>query len=73
MQPQVDQQFTWSPNIAVTVQGDVKDPDQLARDLVTRMRPHFEEIARQAMGRQLFDAPTFKEVPCLTWNKCSPG
>lgn len=57
VQPQVDQQFTWSPNIAVTVQGDVKDPDQLARDLVTRMRPHFEEIARQAMGRQLFDAP----------------
>lgn len=57
VQPQVDQQFTWSPDIAVTVQGDVKDPDQLARDLVTRMRPHFEEIARQAMGRQLFDAP----------------
>lgn len=57
VQPQVDQQFTWSPHFSVTVQGDVKDPNQLARDLAPHLRPQFEEFARQVMGRQLFDAP----------------
>lgn len=57
VQPQVDQQFTWSPHFSVTVQGDVKDPNQLARDLAPHLRPQFEEFARQVMGRQLFDTP----------------
>ncbi|PJY97699.1 phage tail tape measure protein [Pseudomonas donghuensis] len=57
VQPQVDQRFTWSPNFAVAVHGDVKDPSQMARDLAPHLRPQFEEFARQFMARQLFDAP----------------
>ncbi|MNN62395.1 hypothetical protein D3C81_1776930 [compost metagenome] len=57
VQPQVDQQFTWSPSFAVAVHGDVKDPSQMARDLAPHLRPQFEEFARQFMARQLFDAP----------------
>ncbi|NAO25951.1 phage tail tape measure protein [Pseudomonas syringae pv. dysoxyli] len=53
----VDQQFTFSPNMPVNVQGDVKDPAQLARDIAPFLQRQFEEFSRQAAARQLFDAP----------------
>ncbi|WP_116886341.1 phage tail tape measure protein [Pseudomonas syringae] len=53
----VDQQFTFSPNMPVNVQGDGKDPAQLARDIAPFLQRQFEEFSRQAAARQLFDAP----------------
>ncbi|WP_122582052.1 phage tail tape measure protein [Pseudomonas viridiflava] len=53
----VDQQFTFSPNMPVSVQGDVKDPAQLAREIAPFLQRQFEEFSRQAAARQLFDAP----------------
>ncbi|WP_122613637.1 phage tail tape measure protein [Pseudomonas viridiflava] len=53
----VDQQFTFSPNMLVSVQGDVKDPAQLAREIAPYLQRQFEEFSRQAAARQLFDAP----------------
>ncbi|MCD5977206.1 phage tail tape measure protein [Pseudomonas quasicaspiana] len=53
----IDQQFTFSPTIPVTVQGDVKDPAQLARELAPYLQRPFEEFSRQASARQLFDQP----------------
>ncbi|EPM83620.1 tail tape measure protein [Pseudomonas syringae pv. actinidiae ICMP 19104] len=53
----VDQQFTFAPHMPVNVQGDVKDPAQLARDIAPFLQRQFEEFSRQASARQLFDAP----------------
>ncbi|WP_147479332.1 hypothetical protein, partial [Pseudomonas coronafaciens] len=53
----IDQQFTFSPNMPVSVQGDVKDPAQLAREIAPFLQRQFEEFSRQAAARQLFDAP----------------
>lgn len=55
--PKVEQSFTFAPHMPVTVQGDVKDPAQLARELEPHMRRQFEEMSRQAAARQLYDAP----------------
>ncbi|WP_189658716.1 phage tail tape measure protein [Pseudomonas amygdali] len=52
-----DQQFTFAPHMPVNVQGDVKDPAQLARDIAPFLQRQFEEFSRQASARQLFDAP----------------
>jgi phage tail tape-measure protein len=53
----VDQQFTFAPNIPVTVQGDAKDPAQLANAMMPYLRQQFDEFARQAHARQMSDAP----------------
>lgn len=55
--PKIDQQFTFSPALSVTVQGDVKDPAQLARDLSPHLQRLFDDFSRQAAARQMFDAP----------------
>lgn len=55
--PKVDQQFTFSPTIPVTVQGDVKDPAQVAREIEPHLRRMFDEFSRQAAARQLSDEP----------------
>lgn len=55
--PKVDQQFTFSPTIGVTVQGDVKDPAQLAGELAPYLQRQFDDFARQAAARQLSDEP----------------
>ncbi|MNG15994.1 hypothetical protein D3C84_998640 [compost metagenome] len=55
--PQVDQQFTFAPAPIITVQGDVKDPAQLVQELLPHLRRQFEDFAREAQARQLFDAP----------------
>lgn len=53
----VEQSFTYAPHMPIVVQGDVKDPAQLARELEPHMRRHFEEMSRQAAARQLYDTP----------------
>lgn len=55
--PKVDQQFTFAPAPSITVQGDVKDPAQLVQELMPHLRRQFEDFAREARARQLFDAP----------------
>ena len=55
--PKVEQSFTFAPHMPVTVQGDVKDPAQLARELEPLVRRQFDEMSRQAAARQLYDAP----------------
>ncbi|AZE47006.1 Phage protein [Pseudomonas chlororaphis] len=59
--PKVDQQFSYMPNMPITVQGDAKDPQQLFRSLEGFIRNSWdtwsrENLARQAAG-QLFDEP----------------
>ncbi|WP_337153774.1 hypothetical protein [Pseudomonas protegens] len=53
----VDQQFAFSPSLQVTVQGDVKDPAQVAREVEPYMRLMFDEFSGQAAARQLSDEP----------------
>ena len=36
--PQIDQRFEFAPRIALTVHGDVKDPRQLAEELMPHLR-----------------------------------
>ncbi|KMM80647.1 phage tail tape measure protein [Pseudomonas deceptionensis] len=60
----IDQQFTFAPHMPITVQGDVKDPDELMRKLQPMMQGHLNDFARQmednarlANDRTLYDAP----------------
>jgi hypothetical protein len=53
----VDQQWTFAPTMPVTVQGDVKDPRQLAQEMMPYLRQMFEEFSREQARRNLFDAP----------------
>ncbi|MFV2946416.1 phage tail tape measure protein [Pseudomonas japonica] len=53
----VDQSFMFAPHVPVTVQGDVKDPGALARELLPHLQPLFADYARQAQARQLSDEP----------------
>lgn len=55
--PRIDQQWTFSPSTQVTVQGDVKDPRQLAQELMPHMRQMFDDFSREQTRRNLFDAP----------------
>ncbi|MGB9088919.1 MAG: phage tail tape measure protein [Pseudomonas farsensis] len=59
--PKVDQQFSYMPNMPITVQGDVKDPQQVFSTLEGLIRRSWENwsqegLSRQAAG-QLFDEP----------------
>ncbi len=57
--PKVDQQFSYMPNMPITIQGDAKDPDQLFRSLESRIRSSWDSWSRETMGQQastqLFD------------------
>ncbi|WP_085599551.1 MULTISPECIES: phage tail tape measure protein [unclassified Pseudomonas] len=55
--PKVDQQFSFAPSLQVQVQGGVKDPAQLAREMEPHLRRMFDEYSRQAAARQLSDEP----------------
>ncbi|MNI54841.1 hypothetical protein D3C73_1097570 [compost metagenome] len=59
--PKVEQAFTFAPNIPITVHGDVKDPEQLVRELEPPLRRLWEAFQRDAAARmsstQLFDQP----------------
>ncbi|MDB6447164.1 phage tail tape measure protein, partial [Pseudomonas sp. 21TX0197] len=59
--PKVEQAFSFAPAVSITVQGDVKDPAQLARELEPHLRQLMEAFSRETLARQssnqLFDAP----------------
>ncbi|WP_407596996.1 phage tail tape measure protein [Pseudomonas aeruginosa] len=55
--PRIDQQWTFAPSIPVNVQGDVKDPRQLAQELMPHLQRMFEDFSREQARRNLFDAP----------------
>lgn len=51
----VSQPLTFSPTIHVTVQGDVKDPRQLANELMPHLRRMFEQFQSQSARGAMFD------------------
>lgn len=57
--PKVDQSFAFSPSMAINVQGDVKDPAQLVREMEGPLRVMFDTFSREQAARQsstqLFD------------------
>ncbi|MBW0238690.1 phage tail tape measure protein [Pseudomonas sp. D1HM] len=60
----IDQKFTFAPHMPITIEGDVKDPDELMRKLQPMMQGHLNDFARQmednarrANDRKLYDAP----------------
>lgn len=59
--PKVDQSFSFSPTIKLDVQGDVKDPAQLLREMEGGVRELFDawqrEVAARTFSAQLFDQP----------------
>ncbi|UVL32991.1 phage tail tape measure protein [Pseudomonas sp. B21-041] len=52
----VDQQFQYSLSMPVTVQGDVKDPQNLAQDLMPHMQRMMADAARSNAAK-LYDEP----------------
>ena len=61
---QVDQKITFAPHMPITVQGDVKDPDELMRKLQPMMQGQLQDFARQmednarrSNDRKLYDSP----------------
>lgn len=52
----INQQLTFAPNLSITVQGDVKDPRQLAGELMPHLQRMFEEFRAQQQRGELFDA-----------------
>ena len=59
--PKVEQSFTFAPSIKLDVRGDVKDPEQVVRELEPPLRRLFEAFQREVASRmssaQLFDQP----------------
>lgn len=55
--PKYEQQVTISAPIQLTVQGDVKDPLQLMRDLEPMIQKAMRDSAQQSQRANLFDAP----------------
>ena len=53
--PKIEQKVDISAPIQVTVQGDVKDPAQLARELQPYIAQQQREITQQLEGRKLYD------------------
>ena len=60
----VDQKITFAPHMPITIEGDVKDPDELMRKLQPMMQGQFQDFARRmeddarrANDRKLYDAP----------------
>lgn len=50
------QQITFAPNLNITVQGDVKDPRQLASELMPHLQRMFEAFRAQQQRGEMFDA-----------------
>ena len=59
--PKVDQAFTFAPVMPIHVTGDVKDPNQLLREMESGVRGLFDawqrEISARMASSQLFDQP----------------
>ncbi|MFJ2536615.1 phage tail tape measure protein [Pseudomonas sp. NPDC087614] len=52
----VDQQFQYSLSMPITVQGDVKDPQRMAQDLMPHMQRMMADAAKQNAAK-LYDEP----------------
>ncbi|MPS98648.1 MAG: phage tail tape measure protein [Pseudomonas sp.] len=59
--PKVDQAFTFAPVMPIHITGDVKDPNQLLREMESGVRGLFDawqrEISARMASAQLFDQP----------------
>ncbi|MNJ24007.1 hypothetical protein D3C77_184110 [compost metagenome] len=55
--PPINQQFNFTSNMPITVQGCMTDPVQLAQTIEPMVRRQFEALIRQATSRQLYDVP----------------
>ncbi|WP_070087230.1 phage tail tape measure protein [Pseudomonas sp. NBRC 111122] len=59
--PKVDMTFTFAPHMPITVHGDVKEPEQIVREIEAPLRRKFDEWAREVQARiasvQLYDQP----------------
>ncbi|MNT85715.1 hypothetical protein D3C72_2259040 [compost metagenome] len=59
--PKVDQSFSFAPSIKIDVQGDVKDPSQVVREIESPLRQLFDTWQREVSARmssaQLYDQP----------------
>ncbi|QVI72241.1 phage tail tape measure protein [Pseudomonas syringae] len=55
--PKYEQQVSINAPITLTVQGDVKDPQQLMRDLEPMIQRAMRDSAQQSQRSNLFDAP----------------
>ena len=60
----VEQSISFAPHMPITIQGDVKDPDELMRKLQPLMKGQLQDFARQmeenarrANDRKLYDIP----------------
>ncbi|VVO85382.1 hypothetical protein PS903_01988 [Pseudomonas fluorescens] len=60
----IEQKITFAPHMPITIEGDVKDPGELTRQLDTMLQDRFrdfsrelEDSARRANARQLYDSP----------------
>jgi hypothetical protein len=55
--PKYEQKVEISAPISLTVHGDVKDPQQLMRELEPMIQRVMRDAAQQAQRANLFDAP----------------
>ena len=55
--PNIDQKIDVSAPLTITVQGDVKDPAALARELQPHLQRQIEQINQQMSSRNLYDQP----------------
>ncbi|TWR69617.1 hypothetical protein [Pseudomonas marginalis] len=53
--PKIEQKVDINAPLHLTVQGDVKDPAQLARGLQPYLDQHQREITQQLESRKLYD------------------
>ena len=53
----VTQEFTFQPHLSIVVQGDVKDPRQLAGEIFPHLRRMLDDFAADVRQRSMFDAP----------------
>ena len=53
--PPVPHQLSFSPTLQITVKGDVKDPRQLANELMPHLKTLFEQFQQQAQRAAWYD------------------
>ena len=55
--PKIDQKIDVKADLVINVQGDVKDPAALARELQPHLQRQIEQINQQMSSRNLYDQP----------------
>jgi hypothetical protein len=53
----VDQKFSYSLSMPVTVEGDAKDPQQFVQQLLPLIQRGLNDLAQQDARRNLYDDP----------------